>query len=98
LCGEVGAVLDGTFTGGRAGSEQLSRGALGERLETHRREHLVGGAQLLASVQAPALASQPFAVDEMGAGVLHVDAGAAQPVDRLAIQALRILALREQRS
>ena len=69
-------------------AEQLALGALGERLDAHRGEHLVGGAQLLARVQAAALAAQPFAVEQMGAGELHADAGAAEPLDRLAVEAL----------
>ena len=55
-----------------------TRGALGERLHADSREHLVGGAQLLARVEPPALAAQPFAVERVGAGELHADAGAAR--------------------
>lgn len=38
LCGEVGAGLDGAFTGGRAGRQQLAHRALGERLEERVRD------------------------------------------------------------
>ncbi len=47
--------LDGALAGGLAGGQQLARGALGERLGAHGREHVVRGAQLLARVQPPAL-------------------------------------------
>ena len=46
---------------------------------------------------AAALAAQPFAVEQVRAGELHADAGAAEPVDRLAVEALGGLALAEQR-
>jgi hypothetical protein len=41
----------------------------------------VGGTQLVSGVDASALAAQPFAVEEMGAGQFRMKAGAAQPVD-----------------
>ncbi len=88
---------DGAFAGGLAGGLQLARGALGERLDAHRREHLVRGAQLLAGVQAPLLAAQPFAVEEMGASELGADPRAGEPLDRLAVEALGGLAVAEQR-
>ena len=47
--------LDGALAGGLAGGQQLARGALGEPLGAHGREHVVRGAQLLARVQPPAL-------------------------------------------
>jgi hypothetical protein len=46
-----------TLTGG----EQLARGTAGEGFRAHRHEHLVRGAQLLASIEPPVLASQPLA-------------------------------------
>ena len=56
------------LAGGLAGGQQLAAGPLGERLDAHRRQHLVGGAQLLARVDAPVLASQPLAVEQMARG------------------------------
>ena len=82
------ARLDRALAGRLAGGEQLAAGAFGERLASHRGEHLVRGAQLLAGVEAAALAAQPLAVEEMRAGQLGAHAGAAEPVDRLAVQAL----------
>jgi hypothetical protein len=51
LSGELVARLDGAFTGGFAGGQQLARGALGERVHADCGEHLVRGAQLLARVE-----------------------------------------------
>ena len=47
---------------------------------------VVGGAQLLARVDAPALAAQPLAVEQVRAGELRPQPGPAEPVDRLAVQ------------
>src|SRR3954447_10486776 len=88
----------GASAWGLAGGLQLARGAFGERLEAHRREHLVRSAQLLASVQAPFLAAQPFSVEQMGAGEVDPDARAREPLDRLAVEALGGLVLAEQRA
>ena len=79
-------------------AEQLTAGALGEPLHAHRAVQLVGDAQLLAGVDSPVLAAQPFAVEQMGAGERHTDAGAAEPLDRLAVEAFGRLALAQQRS
>jgi hypothetical protein len=43
-------------------------------------------AKLLAGVDPAALAAQPLAVEEMGAGELRTQPGTAQPLDRLAVQ------------
>src|SRR5439155_2130092 len=72
-------------------------GAVSERLSTHRDEHFVGRAQLLARVYPPALASQPLAVEQMGARELHAHAGPAEVRDRLAVEALGDLALAHKR-
>ena len=61
-------------------------------------EHLVRGAQLLARVHAPALAAQPFAVEQVGARELGADARAAEPLDRLAVEALGVVAVAQQRA
>src|SRR6516225_8564408 len=44
--------------------QQLAAGAFGERLHPDRGEQVIGGAQLLARVQAPALAAQPLPVQQ----------------------------------
>jgi hypothetical protein len=72
-------------------------GALGERLHADRGEHVVRGAQLRPRVGLPALAAQPLAEQQVRARQLGPKAGTAQPVDRLAIPALGVLAVTEQR-
>ena len=57
-------------------------------------EHLVRGAQLLAGVDAAVLAAQPLAVEQVRAGERDADAGAAEPLDRLAVEPLGGLARR----
>ena len=85
------------FAGGLAGGQQLAAGPLGERLHADGVEHAVRGAQLLAGLAAPALAAQPLAVQQVGAGQFGAQPGAAEPLDRLAVQALGLLALAQQR-
>ena len=72
------ARLGGALAGGLAGGQQLAPGALGERLHADRVEHVVGGAQLLARVDASALAAQPLAVEQVRAGELRTQPGAAR--------------------
>ena len=81
--------LDGALAHRLAGGQQLAAGALGERLHAHLGEHLVRGAQLLAGVDAAVLAAQPLAVEQVRAGERHADAGAAEPLDRLAVERAR---------
>ena len=81
-----------------ARGEQLMPGAFGERVGAHGDERLVRDPQLLASVDAPALATQPLAVEQAGAGELRTQPGAPEAIDRFAVQALGGLALRQQRA
>ena len=74
--GSRGALADGL-----AGSRQLAAGPLGEPLHAHRVQHAVGGAQLLPRVHAAALAAQPLPVEQVTAGQLGTEPGAAQVVD-----------------
>ena len=59
---------------------------------------VVRGAQLLARVDAAVLAAQPLAVEQMRAGELGPQPGAAQPLDRFAIEVVCGLALAQQRA
>src|SRR5262249_61760300 len=68
--------------------DQLPAGAFGERLHADRVQHVVGRAQLLARVDAPTLAAQPLPVQQVRAGQLRAQLGAAQPADRLALGVL----------
>jgi len=56
----------------------------------------VGSVQLLAGIQAAALAAQPLAVEEMGAGRLGAEARLVQVGDRVAVELLGGAALAEQ--
>ena len=87
----------GALAGGLAGGQQLAAGPFGERLHADRGEHVVRGAQLRPRVGPPALAAQPLAVQQVRAGQFGTKAGAAEPADRLAVQALGVLAVAEQR-
>src|SRR5438105_4147271 len=98
LGGELVARLDGAFAGRLAGGQELAPGPLGEPLHAHRVQHLVGDAQLLARVDAAALAAQPLAVEQMRAGELHAHAGTAEACDRLAVVTLSDLTLAQQRA
>ena len=78
--------------------QQLRARALGERLHADRGELLVGGAQLRARVDAPALAAQPLAIEELRPRELGARPRPAEPLDRLAVQAARRLAFAQQRA
>ena len=100
ICGLAGGELGGGPGGARgyplAGGAQLARGSFREPVGSHGGEHLVREAQLLPGVDAPVLAAQPLAVEQIGAPEFHADAGAAKAVDRLAVEGLGRLALAEQ--
>src|SRR6201989_3274957 len=96
LGGELAGRLDGPLAHGVAGGEQLTPGPFGKRLDAHRGKQPMGGPQLGASLPAPVLAVQPFAVQEVGAGHGRAHAGTAEPLDRLAIAVLGGLTLTEQ--
>src|ERR1700754_4553854 len=98
LGGELTGGIERASRDGLAEGPQLSRGAFGERLGTHRREHLVGSAQLLARIHAAMVMTQPFAVDQMGAGEFSADPSAAETLDRLAVVPLGGVVLGHQRS
>src|ERR671918_59575 len=72
------AGLDGALADALARGHQLAPGPLRERLHPHLGEQVVGGPQLLARVEAPVLAAEPFAIEQVGACELHADARAAE--------------------
>ena len=74
----------------------LPAGPIGEPLDAHRVEHLVGDAELYTRVTAAAFASKPFPVKQMTTGEVGPGAGAPKVFDRLAVAALGGLALAEQ--
>jgi hypothetical protein len=73
-------------------------GALGESLGADGAEHLVSGSELLTRVDAAVLATQPFAVLELGAGEMDHATAAREALERLAVEGLRILPLAQQRA
>src|SRR5271157_5360115 len=78
--------------------QQLATAALSERLHTHCDEALIGNTQLHARVCAAFLAPQPLAVQEMAADKGGAQASATEPLNRLAVEALGVLAITKQRS
>jgi hypothetical protein len=66
LSAELVVCLARAFAHRLAGGQQLASSALGERLGTHATEHLVRGAQMFARVQAPVLAPEPLAAEQVG--------------------------------
>ena len=94
---EVVRGLDGALAYLFARGHQLAASALGERRHADRGEHVVCGPQVMARVDAPVLATQPLAVQQVGAGQIWAELGAAEPVDRLLIQTLGGLAFAQQR-
>jgi hypothetical protein len=96
LRGELIARLDSALARRLAGGLQLVPGPLGEGLHAHQAVQLMSDAQLLAGVQAPTLAAQPFTVERMGAGERHTNAGAAEPLDRLEVEVFGRLAVAQQ--
>jgi hypothetical protein len=67
-------------------------GALGECRRAHLVEHAVHGPQLVARIDATTLAAQAFAIQQVRPGERRTDAGAAESLDRLAVQAFGGLA------
>jgi hypothetical protein len=53
---------------------------------------------LLAGIEVARLAPEPLLVEEVGAGELHAEARAAEPLDRFAIESVGGLAVAEQRA
>ena len=93
-----GGGLGGALAGGFAGGQQLAAGPFGECLHLHRVQHAVGGTQLVPSLRAAALAAQPLAVQQVGAGELGAKLGTAQSVNRLLVQAIGRVVLGHQRA
>src|SRR5690349_3369694 len=106
LTGELGDLrfLDSELTGRLsrtlayvlARGEQFPLGASGEPVHPQRGQHLVSGPQLVPRVHPAVLAAQPLAIDQVSAGQLHPETGAAEPVDGLPVGALSRLALAQQ--
>src|SRR3954447_17252669 len=83
---------------GLAGGQQLAAGALGERLGPDSVEVVVRGSKLLARVDAPVLATQPFAVGELRAGEVDHATAACEALARLAVEGLHVASAAHQRA
>ena len=82
----------------RACGDQLSPGAVSERLHPHLGEHLLGDPKLLARLAAATLPAQPLAVDQPCAREFRTERRPAQPFDRLVKQRLGRLAVAHERA
>src|SRR5262249_11404861 len=98
LGGELAAGVVRSLARLLAGGDQLSSGALRERLHADCAEHVVRGMEMLTRVDASALAAQPLPVQEVCARQRRCEATAAEPVERLTVELLGRCALAEQRA
>src|SRR5262249_55099446 len=89
--------LVGTGPGSLPRCLELPPGALGERLGPGMAEHLVCGSKFVAGVDAPVLAAQPLAVDQVCAREMDGDPRAPESFYCLAVQELGSLAVAQQR-
>ena len=96
LRGELVARACGARAGGLADGQQLAAGPLREGLHADRSEHVIRSAQLRPRLGPPVLATQPLAVQQVRAGEFDTKAGSAQPIERLTITGLGVLAVPEQ--
>src|SRR4051812_31691137 len=65
--------------------EQFATRAVSKAVHPVVEEHLVRQTKLFARIRPPALATQPFAVQEVRAGKRHVDASAFEAFNRLSV-------------
>src|SRR5262245_4714247 len=75
------------------GRDECVAGAGGERLPADPAEQVGGGAESLAGIEAAILTPQPCAIHQMRPRELGPDGRPTESVDRLAIEALRRLAV-----
>ena len=94
--GELVARGYGARAGGLADGQQLAAGPLREGLHADRSEHVIRSAQLRPRLGPPVLATQPLAVQQVRAGEFDTKAGSAEPIERLTITGLGVLAVAEQ--
>src|SRR4029078_5802836 len=73
-------------------------GPRSERVGAHACEHFERDAEVVARLDAAPLTAQPLAVERVGPRDLYAIAGAPQPMERFLVEALRVLAVAEQRA
>ena len=98
LRGELAVGVDLAFADLLARGQQFAPRSLGEGVGTDFGEQVVGGVQLVAGVEPPVLATEPLAVEQAGPGTLGPQRCSAQPLDRLGVALLGLLAFANQRS
>ena len=81
-----------------AGGQQLATCALSESLGAHRGEHVVRSAQLLAGVDPPTFATQPFAVGQPSASQVRRHPALAEQLDRLPVKVLGSFTVLDERA
>src|SRR5437764_10571260 len=82
---EHGARLVGALPRCLTGGQELVTGALGKPLASDATEDFVRGPELLARVDPPVFAPQPFAIKEPRAGEVDHSGAACESLHRLAI-------------
>jgi hypothetical protein len=97
LRGQVVVAVDVPLADLLAGGGEFSACALGERVGADHDELLVGGAQLVACIDASVPATEPLSVEQMGAGEIGPQRCAAEPLDRLGVGVLGITTVADQR-
>ena len=81
-----------------ARGQQLATRALRESLRAHRGEHLVRSAQLLAGIDPPTFATQPFAVGQPSASQVRRHATLTEQLDRLPMKILGSFTFLDERA
>src|SRR3954454_6668257 len=97
LRGQIVDGVDVAFTDLFAGGDQLSPCALAEGIGADRREQVVGAAQLVAGVHSSVLTAKPLAVEQVGAGELGPQWRTAEPLHRVRVVVLGLVASAEER-
>src|SRR5579871_1361123 len=81
-----------------ARGQQLATRALCESLRSHRGEHAVRSAQVLAGVDPPTLTTQPLAVGQPSASQVRRHPALAEQLDRLPVKVLGSVTVLDERA
>src|SRR5882762_3598680 len=81
-----------------ARGQQLATRTLSESLRTHRCEHVVRNVQLLAGIDPPTFATQPFAVSQPSASQVRRHTALAEQLDRLPMKGLGSFTVLDERA
>ena len=86
-----------SLSDGLARRPQLMERTFGKRQHPDFAEHVVGEPQLIACVDTALLATQPLAVEQVGAGVVGPESGSAEAFDGLSVVLFRCVVVADQR-